>query len=168
MLCCHEIICKLYLTKHISLCRIFGKLRLCNIWMETYWCQWWKVHSSIMNLNISWTENKELPYSLRATPWMGHSFYCSSAFFSKAIICSLITRKLYWLLSLWPFCIFPRHSLWRGTSVWHHRLQSMENPLLFHVIAEIMDSVLWRVLGCTAAIAHFKAEWRYSLLSMER
>ena len=102
----------------------------------------------------------------------GAQFYCSTAFFlffpkTKAIIHSLITRKLSWLLSRWPFCIFPPHSLWRATSVWHHRLQSVENLLLFHVIAEIMDSVPWSVWGCTAAITHFKAEWWYGLSSME-
>lgn len=44
--------------------------------------------------------------------------------------------------------------------MWHHRLQSVENPLLFHVIADIMDLVPWSVLGCTVAITHFKAEWQ--------
>lgn len=88
-------------------------------------------------------------------------------FSSSDIICSLITRELYWLLSWWPFCIFPLHSLWRGTSVWHHRLQSVENPLLFRVIAGIMDSVPWSVLRCTAAITHFRAECWCSLWSTE-
>ena len=61
----------------------------------------------------------------------------------KAIICSLITRKLYWLLSLWPFGIFSTpiffFFLKRTTSVLHHRLQDMKHPLLFHVIVETIE-----------------------------
>lgn len=84
----------------------FGSLRLCEIWMDIPIPIWWEVDSSIMNLNIFWTENKELPYSLGAAQWTG--LIVAVLFFSppEAIICILITRKLSWLLSQWPFCIF--------------------------------------------------------------
>ena len=125
-----------------------------------------------MNLNISWPENKELTYSLRAAQWMRYSIIVAVFFFSlkkkKAIMCSLISRKLYWLLSQWPFCIFPPHSLWRATSVEHHRLQDVENPLLFHFIAEITDPVPWSVLGHTVTVVHVRVEQWYSLWSTER
>lgn len=39
---------------------------------------------------------------------------------------------------------------------------SVENPLLFHIIAEIMDSGLLSVLGYTVVISHLKDKWWYS------
>lgn len=97
----------------------------------------------------------------------GAQLYCGSVLFfylfSKAF---LITRKLSWLLSWWPFCIFPLHSLWRNPSVWHHRLQCGKSSLVSCYCWNYGFGFL-KCLKIYVAITHFKAEWWHSLLSTE-
>lgn len=97
----------------------------------------------------------------------GAQLCCSSAFFPpKAIICSLITRKLSWLLSLWPFCIFSTpFSIEGHISVTSQITGCGKFSLVSRYCRNYGFSSL-KCPRCSVAMAHFRAEWLYSLVSI--
>lgn len=140
----------------------FGSLRLCVIWMDIPVLIWWEVHSSIMNLNIFWTENKELPHGLGAAQWTGLIVAVCFFFSSRSYNMYSDHEKIILTALSVTFLHFFHSAPYGGAHQCDITDYSVENPLLFHIIAEIMDSGLLSVQGYTVVISHLNDEWRYS------
>lgn len=90
--------------------------------------------------------------------------YCSSAFFFSSRSYNMYSdhEKIILTALSVTFLHFFHSAPYGGAHQCDITDYSVENPLLFHIIAEIMDSGLLSVLRYTVVISHLNDEWRYS------
>lgn len=139
------------------------KCKIVNVWMETCQYQRWKVHSStsIMNLNISWTGNKEQP---RAAQWMGHSFIVAAPFFQSYNMSSDHQEIILAALSVTFLHFSTPFSMEGHISVTSQITGCGKSSL----VSRYCRNYGFGSLKCPMTYCgNGTFEWRYSLLSME-